>query len=280
MDDPRIIDVRAPDLSRGPCLAPGGETNRMIAADTPAQGARGKGLRVAAGEAEHPSMTRSFQLERDSMVETQIVRRGIRDERLLRALRSVARERFVDERLAESAHDDTPLPIEAGQTILQPFMVAWMIAAAEVGERDSVLEVGAGSGYSAAVLAHVAATVHAIERHDVLTRMARERLASLDCRNVHLRTGDGTLGWPERAPFDAILVAAAGPEVPAPLRQQLAIGGRLVMPLDLCDGTGTQRLLKLVRTGESAYDQQTLGSVAFVPLIGRHGWAADPEPDG
>ena len=225
-------------------------------------------------------MARSFQLERDRMVDTQLVRRGIRDERLLRAMRTVPRERFVARDLAEAAYDDVPLPIEAGQTISQPFMVAWMIEAAEVGARDRALEVGAGSGYSAAVLASVVASVHAIERHDLLTRLARERLDSLGYRNVHLCTGDGTLGWPEGAPFDAILVAAAGPEVPMPLKRQLGLGGRLVMPLDLGDRANTQQLLKLVRTGESDYDQQMLGGVAFVPLIGRHGWAADPERTG
>src|SRR5262249_52029020 len=157
----------------------------------------------------------------------------IRDERVLRAMRTVPRERFVDARLAAFAHDDSPLPIEAGQTISQPFMVAWMAEAAGIGPGDHVLEVGAGSGYASAVLAQLAASVHAIEPLALLADMARERLAALGCRNLQLRTGDGTLGWPEAAPFDAILVAAAGPEVPAPLREQLRIGGRLLMPLDI-----------------------------------------------
>ena len=219
-------------------------------------------------------MDRSFQAERDAMVERQLVGRGIRDARVLRAMRTVPRERFVDERMAPFAHDDSPLPIEAEQTISQPFMIAWMIEAAEIAPADHVLEVGAGSGYASAVLAQVAATVHAIERHDVLTRIARERLDALGYGNIHLRTGDGTLGWPEAGPFDAILVAAAGPEVPAPLKQQLRVGGRLLMPLDI-GGHGMQRLLKVVRRGQDDYEQQALGSVAFVPLIGRHGWAED-----
>ena len=217
-------------------------------------------------------MERSWDTERDAMVERQLGRRGIRDPHVLRAMRAVPRERFVDAGLAASAYDDSPLPIAAGQTISQPFMVAWMMQVAEVAPGDSVLEVGAGSGYASAVLAQVAATVHAIERHDLLTRGARERLDALGYRNIHLRTGDGTLGWPEAAPFDAILVAAAGPEVPAPLKDQLRIGGRLLMPLDV-GGQGTQRLLKVVRRSESDYAQQALGGVSFVPLIGRHGWS-------
>jgi protein-L-isoaspartate(D-aspartate) O-methyltransferase len=225
-------------------------------------------------------MTRSFTHERDRMVDRQIAGRGIRDEHLLRAMRTVPRERFVDERMAPFAYDDSPLPIEAEQTISQPFIVAWMIAAAGIGEDDHVLEVGAGSGYASAVIGQIANTVHAIERHEALTHTARERLDALGYRNIHLRTGDGTLGWPEGAPFDAILVAAAGPEVPQPLKDQLAIGGRLVMPLDLGDSGQAQQLLKVVRTGESTYDQEVLGSVAFVPLIGQHGWSERGQKPG
>jgi len=224
-------------------------------------------------------MTRSFQAERDAMVERQIAGRGIRDARVLRAMRTVPRERFVDPDMAAFAHDDSPLPIAAGQTISQPFMVAWMIEAAEVGPQDRVLEIGAGSGYASAVLGQVAASVHAIERIALLADIARERLAALGYRNIRLRAGDGTLGWPEAAPFDAILVAAAGPEVPAPLKEQLRIGGRLLMPLDIA-AQGTQQLLKLVRLGESDYEQEALGGVAFVPLIGRYGWAEDDDLPG
>ena len=220
-------------------------------------------------------MTRSFQLERDRMVDGQLAARGIRDERVLRAMRSVPRERFVDEELAAFAHDDGPLPIAAGQTISQPYMVAWMVEAAGLGAHDRVLEVGTGSGYAAAVLSQVAGRVHSIERHDALTRLARERLDALAFAGIHLRTGDGTLGWPEAAPFDAILVAAAGPEVPQPLKQQLAIGGRLLMPLDVGGQGGTQRLLRVVRHGEDDYGQQILGDVSFVPLIGQYGWTDD-----
>jgi protein-L-isoaspartate(D-aspartate) O-methyltransferase len=223
------------------------------------------------------SMDESFQSQRDRMVERQLVGRGLRDARVLRAMRMVPRERFVDARLAPHAHDDSPLPIAAGQTISQPFMVAWMVEAAELGPDDRVLEIGAGSGYASAVLAEVAGSVHAIERLAVLTAATRERLDGLGYRDIRLRTGDGTLGWPDAAPFDAILVAAAGPEVPAPLKAQLRIGGRLLMPLDV-GGHGGQQLLKLVRRGESEFEQHALGGVSFVPLIGRYGWTDELAP--
>jgi len=224
-------------------------------------------------------MTRSFQRERDHMVQVQIAGRGIRDERVLRAMRSVPREHFVDEHLAPFAYDDAPLPIGAGQTISQPFMVACMVEAAAIGPDDAVLEVGTGSGYAAAVLAEIAASVHTIERLEALTQAARARLEALAYANIHLRTGDGTLGWPEAGPFDAILVAAAGPELPTPLKQQLRVGGRLLMPLDFGPQGAAQQLLRVVRRGEDEFEQEVLGGVAFVPLIGRHGWAED-EPGG
>ena len=224
-------------------------------------------------------MTRSFQRERDHMVQVQIAGRGIRDERVLRAMRSVPREHFVDEHLAPFAYDDAPLPIGAGQTISQPFMVACMVEAAAIGPGDAVLEVGTGSGYAAAVLAEIAASVYSIERLEALTQAARERLDALAYANIHLRTGDGTLGWPEAAPFDAILVAAAGPELPTPLKQQLRVGGRLLMPLDFGSQGAAQQLLRVVRRGEDEFEQEVLGGVAFVPLIGRHGWAEDEHPD-
>lgn len=220
-------------------------------------------------------MTDSFQPERDRMVDEQLVARGLHDQRVQRAMRSVPRERFVDAHLARQAHDDAPLPIEAGQTISQPYMVAWMIEAAAIGAQDRVLEVGTGSGYAAAVLSLVAGSVHSIERIDALTRLARARLDALAFVGIHLRTGDGTLGWPEAAPFDAILVAAAGPEVPPPLKQQLAIGGRLLMPLDACGQGGTQWLLRMVRRGADDYEREILGGVSFVPLIGQFGWTED-----
>jgi len=225
-------------------------------------------------------MTHSFQHERDRMVQVQIAGRGIRDERVLRAMRTVPRERFVDEHLAPFAYDDAPLTIGAGQTISQPFMVACMVEAAAVRPGDAVLEVGTGSGYAAAVLAQIAGSVHSIERLAPLTQAARARLDALGYANIHLRTGDGTLGWPEAGPFDAILVAAAGPELPQPLKQQLRLGGRLVMPLDFGPQGATQQLLRVVRRGEDEFEQEVLGGVAFVPLIGRHGWAEDEHAGG
>jgi len=206
------------------------------------------------------------------MVATQIVRRGIRDPLVLAAMRTVPRERFVDAAMAEFAYDDSPLPIDAGQTISQPYIVAAMIEAAELGSHATVLEVGAGSGYAAAVLGRIAARVYAIERHRVLVDAAERRLVALGYRNIELRVGDGSTGWPEAAPFDAILVAAGGPEVPKALKEQLAVGGRLVMPVG---GESWQRLLKITRSSDADYRQQDLSGVSFVPLVGAQGW---PEP--
>ena len=213
-----------------------------------------------------------FERRRMAMVETQIVARGIRDERVLRALGAVPRERFVGEGLREFAYEDTPLPIEEGQTISQPYIVALMIEAAEVGPGDTVLEVGAGSGYAAAVLGLIVAKVYAIERHPRLALLAQERLAALGYANVEVRVGDGTTGWPEAAPFDAILVAASGPDVPQVLQSQLAIGGRLVMPVGAEE---SQRLVKVTRTSATGFDRELLCAVSFVPLIGKHGWVDD-----
>ncbi len=207
-----------------------------------------------------------------AMVRDQIAARGIGDERVLSAMRRVPRERFVDVGMAEFAYDDSPLPIAESQTISQPFIVAAMLEAAELVPTDHVLEVGAGSGYAAAVASRIVARVHAIERHDALSHLARERLGALGYDNVEVRTGDGSVGWPDAAPFDAILVAAAGPDVPTALKAQLAIGGRLVMPVG---ESGQQRLVKLTRTGDDTYDRQVLIAVAFVPLIGAQGWAED-----
>lgn len=206
---------------------------------------------------------------RSEMVDRQIAGRGIADQRLLAAMREVPRELFVDPSDAARAHADGPLPIAAGQTISQPYIVAAMIEAARIGADDRVLEVGAGSGYAAAVVGRIAREVHAIERHGELADLAAARLAELGCANVHIRHGDGTLGWPDAAPFDAILVSAAGPEVPQPLRDQLAIGGRLVMPVGR---TVVQRLVRVTRGDQDRFDRENLDEVCFVPLIGAHGW--------
>jgi len=210
--------------------------------------------------------------KRRQMVELQIARRGVRDEALLAAMRTVPRERFVGDGLAEFAHDDTPLPIAEGQTISQPYIVAAMIEAAEVSAGDRVLEVGAGSGYAAAVLSRIAGEVHAIERHQPLADAAAARFAELGYANIQLRVGDGTTGWAQAAPFDAIIVSAGGPEVPQALKDQLAVGGRLVIPVG---GEDRQTLCKITRRSQHGYDEESLGAVTFVPLIGEGGWAED-----
>lgn len=211
--------------------------------------------------------------QRQRMVTEQIAARGVRDEGVLEAMRVVPRERFIDGRLVQYAYDDTPLPIEEGQTISQPFIVALMAEALELAPGARVLEVGAGSGYAAAVLGRVAAEVFAIERHDILARNARRRMAELGYDNVRVMQGDGTLGWPEHAPYDAIAVAAGGPEVPNSLIAQLAVGGRLVMPVGR--EPRTQELVRIRRLSATEVVRESLGAVQFVPLIGAEGWSAD-----
>lgn len=211
-----------------------------------------------------------FAQPRDRMVERQIAQRGVRDARVLGAMRSVPREAFVDPGDEARAHDDGPLPIGAGQTISQPYIVALMIEAARLTPDSRVLEVGAGSGYAAAVMSRIAARVLAIERHATLAAQAALRLRRLGYANVELRVGDGTLGWPEAAPFDAIVVSAGAPRVPEALRSQLAIGGRLVLPVG--GQARRQQLVRVTRAGEDDFTQDDLGAVAFVPLIGEQGW--------
>jgi len=212
-----------------------------------------------------------FSRARQRMVDVQIVRRGVRDARVLEAVRQVPREEFVDPGLEEFAYDDGPLPIGSNQTISQPYMVALMIEAAELKPGGRVLEVGAGSGYAAAVMSRIAARVYSIERHAALVDTAKQRLQKLGYDNVELRVGDGTRGWPEAAPFDAILVAASGPEVPSSLKEQLTIGGRLVIPIGLQQFRQTLR--KITRLSATQYEEENLGGVTFVPLIGEQGWA-------
>ena len=211
-----------------------------------------------------------FASLRARMVARQIAGRGIRDQRLLQAMRTVPREAFVPEQQREFAYEDSPLPIEAGQTISQPYMVALMIEAAQIEPGDRALEIGAGSGYAAAVMAEIAERVFAIERHEELARLADDRMRRLGYDNVVIRQADGTHGWPEEAPFDAILVAASGSHVPVGLKRQLTIGGRLVMPIG--EPQSVQSLFKITRTGEDAFDSLDLGAVRFVPLVGDHGW--------
>jgi protein-L-isoaspartate(D-aspartate) O-methyltransferase len=210
---------------------------------------------------------------RDRMVKVQIAGRGVRDPLVLEAMRRVPREAFVEPGFEEFAYEDGPLPIGERQTISQPYIVALMIEAAEVAPGDSVLEVGAGSGYAAAVISQIADRVFAIERHSSLVNAARQRFRKLGYDNIDLRVGDGTRGWPEVAPFDAIVVAAGGPDVPLALKEQLAIGGRLVIPVGKRERS--QTLLKLTRKSAGEFEEENLGAVAFVPLIGEQGWTED-----
>jgi protein-L-isoaspartate(D-aspartate) O-methyltransferase len=212
-----------------------------------------------------------FAHARERMVDIQLARRGIDDQHVLEAMRRVPREAFVESGFEEFAYEDSPLPIGEGQTISQPYIVALMMEAAEVKPGENVLEVGAGSGYAAAVLSQIAGRVHAIERHATLGEAARRRFAQLGYGNIDLRVGDGTKGWPEAAPFDAILVSAGGPSAPRALKDQLDIGGRLVIPVG--KEAGEQRLLKITRESGTVFTEEDLGGVMFVPLIGEQGWA-------
>jgi protein-L-isoaspartate(D-aspartate) O-methyltransferase len=217
-----------------------------------------------------------FAALRETMVKRQIARRGIRGQRLLAALREVPREEFVPERMRDFAYEDGPLPIEADQTISQPYIVAMMIEAADLGPDDRVLEIGAGSGDAAAVMGRIAREVIAVERHPELVALARARMTRLRYDNVRIVEGDGTRGLPQEAPFDAILAAASGSHVPDALMRQLAVGGILVMPVG--EPNAVQRLVKVSRSGEEVFAQRDLGQVRFVPLIGAHGWR-DPKAE-
>jgi protein-L-isoaspartate(D-aspartate) O-methyltransferase len=209
------------------------------------------------------------------MVELHLARRGIRDPKILDAFGSIPREEFVPADLAEFAYEDTPLPIGDGQTISQPYIVALTIEALGLHGGERVLEIGTGSGYAAALLGRIAAEVFTVERIESLATMARDRLQRLGFGNVEVRHGDGSLGWPEHAPYDAIAVAAGGPKVPEALVAQLAIGGRLVIPVG-ADVT-QQRLVRVIRESATEVREETLADVRFVPLIGEQGWAERPE---
>ena len=209
-----------------------------------------------------------FAQLRATMVARHLRARGIGNRHVLAAMGEVPREHFVPERMREFAYEDGPLPIGEEQTISQPYIVALMIEAADVSPGDRVLEVGAGSGYAAAVMSRIADEVYAIERHRSLAESAQQRLLEIGYDNVAVIAGDGSLGLPDKSPFDAILVAAGGDKVPEPLKQQLAIGGRLVVPVG---SESVQSLLCVTRTGEDSWSEDNLGGVRFVPLIGAHG---------
>ncbi|RUL72699.1 protein-L-isoaspartate(D-aspartate) O-methyltransferase [Dyella choica] len=219
-----------------------------------------------------------FDQARQLMVERQIAGRGLHDPAVLAAMKRVPREAFVPKQLRDAAYEDGPLPIGQGQTISQPYIVALMAEAACLGKHDRVLEVGTGSGYAAAVLGEIAAHVDSIERHRLLAERAREVLQQLGYRNICVHVGDGTLGWPRGAPYEVIIASASGPDVPPAWREQLAIGGRLVMPVGR--SRFRQYLVCVERIGEEDYAERKLAAVQFVPLIGAQGWNDSRDQDG
>lgn len=206
-----------------------------------------------------------FEHARQQMVDRQLVARGIRDEAVLSAMQTVPRERFVAPGMEEFAYEDGPLAIGEGQTISQPYVVAYMIELAQISAGERVLEVGAGSGYAAAIISRIAGQVIAIERHAVLAQKAGQSLSALGYDNVEIVAGDGSRGYRQEAPFDAIIVSAGGSAVPMALKEQLALGGRLVMPVGR--GGAIQRLLRLTKTAADRFDEDDFGGVMFVPLV-------------
>lgn len=227
------------------------------------------------GKRERTPTAREFTAQRLQMVANQIEKRGIKDPAVLEAMRTVPRELFVRRAYLADAYIDGPLPIIARQTISQPFVVAYMIAALHLSPDDRVLEVGTGSGYAAAVLSRIVRDVYTIERLPALADYARERLAQAGCDNIHILVGDGTLGWPEHAPYGGIIVAAGGPSVPKALKDQLAVGGRLIIPIGR--DQLHQDLYRLTRLSETEFVEEKLSPVAFVPLIGKEGWKSAEE---
>ncbi len=208
--------------------------------------------------------------QREKMVASQIEGRGIYDAALLAAFRQVPREAFVTEKYKDFAYDDGPLPILENQTISQPYVVALMIEALGLKSSDRVLEIGTGSGYAAAVLSRVVSEVYTVERIEALVQFSRKNIASLGYDNVFVHSGDGTLGWPEHAPYQGIVVSAGGPQVPLTLKEQLAIGGHLVIPIG--KEQRSQQLVRLTRVSEKKFKERKMGHVRFVPLIGKQGW--------
>lgn len=207
---------------------------------------------------------------REQMVKTQLISRGIQDPAVLSAMGQVPREVFVPPDLVEVAYDDSALPIGKKQTISQPYMVALMLEALELKQKDRVLEIGTGSGYAAAVLSRIVEQVFTIERYEELAKVAQARFRQLAYENIQVHTGDGTLGWSEHAPYDGVVVTAGGPEIPEPLLDQLKVGGFLVIPIGRWKST--QKLVRVHRTDQAEFQKENLGSVRFVPLVGEEGW--------
>lgn len=212
---------------------------------------------------------RDFEIARRKMVETQIAARGIRDPRVLQVMREIPRHLFVDEGMWDQAYQDHPLPIGEKQTISQPYMVALMTEAAAPTPNDKVLEIGTGSGYQTAILASLCKWVYSVERIRSLAMKARKVLDQLRLYNVSIKVGDGSEGWEEYAPYNAIIVTAGAPEVPKPLKEQLADGGRLIIPVG---DRFSQVLYKIVRRGNE-FLQEDLGGCRFVDLVGKYGWS-------
>ena len=214
------------------------------------------------------SSSTDYEKEREHMVESQLVRRGIKDRRVLDAMLQVPRHLFVPKDTRGLAYCDGPLPIGQGQTISQPYIVALMTELLELTGQEKVLELGTGSGYQAAILSRLVRQVYSMERHATLAKQAEQVLAQLGYDNVVICVGDGTLGWPEHSPYEAIIVTAAAPDIPQPLTDQLTDGGRLVAPVG---SRWSQVLAKVKRQGETL-TKEHLTAVAFVPLVGKYGW--------
>lgn len=214
------------------------------------------------------SLSTDYEKEREHMVESQLARRGIKDKRVLEAMRQVPRHLFIPEDMRSLAYCDGPLPIGHGQTISQPYIVALMTELLELTGQEKVLEIGTGSGYQAAILSRLARQVYSLERHAALAQQAEKVLAQLGYDNVMVRVRNGTLGWPEHSPYEAIIITAAAPEVPQPLPDQLADGGRLVAPV----GSQWSQVLVKVRRQSDLLIRERLTAVAFVPLVGEYGW--------
>lgn len=210
----------------------------------------------------------AYRSLREKMVRTQLVPRGIRDERVLEAMKKVLRHRFVDPDMVGEAYADHPLPIGDGQTISQPYIVALMTEALGLTGGEKTLEIGTGSGYQTAVLAELSREVYTVERIKSLLERAENTLKRLGYKNVYFKAFDGTLGWPEHAPYDAVIVTAGAPAIPAPLRDQLAEGGRIVIPIG---NRYSQELVKITKT-DQGFEEKYLGGCRFVNLIGVHGW--------
>ncbi len=213
----------------------------------------------------------AFETERERMVDLQLKARGLADRRLLAAFRKVPRHAFLPPELQRDAYADHPLPIGSGQTISQPYMIALMISRLKLQGHERVLEIGSGSGYQTAILAELALEVYSVERLPELLSGVKARLDALGCLNTHLAIADGSMGWPEHAPYDAILVSAAAPEIPRPLLEQLQDPGRMVVPVGPADG----QMLTEVEKRQGSVRQTGIAGCVFVPLLGHDGWTID-----